>query len=87
MLLEENGNIRHLRHKSAQVDKQPRHDRVASECKCGQMLSCICHSIAFRALTLLVRQKERHLACKNLSGGVLAWLSVWSKVQICIWPS
>ena len=24
---------------------------------------------------------------KKLSGGVLAWLSVWSKVQICIWPS
>jgi len=22
-----------------------------------------------------------------LSGGVLAWLSVWGKVQICIWPS
>ena len=24
---------------------------------------------------------------KKLSGGVLAWLSVWSEVQICIWPS
>ena len=24
---------------------------------------------------------------KNLSGGVLAWLSVWSDVQTCIWPS
>ena len=24
---------------------------------------------------------------KNLSGGVLAWLSVWSRVQTCIWPS
>ena len=23
---------------------------------------------------------------KTLSGGVLAWLSVWSKVQTCIWP-
>jgi len=22
-----------------------------------------------------------------MSGGVLAWLSVWSKVQTCIWPS
>ena len=21
------------------------------------------------------------------SGGVLAWLSVWSKVQTCVWPS
>ena len=24
---------------------------------------------------------------KNLSGGVLAWLSVWTEVQTCIWPS
>ena len=24
---------------------------------------------------------------KKLSGGVLAWLSVWSKVQTCIWRS
>ena len=23
---------------------------------------------------------------KKLSGGVLAWLSVWRKAQICIWP-
>jgi len=33
---------------------------------------------AFSALTLLVGQQEGHPACKNLSGGVLAWLSVWS---------
>ena len=24
---------------------------------------------------------------KKLSGGVLVWLSVWSEVQTCIWPS
>jgi len=24
---------------------------------------------------------------KNLSGGVLTWLSVWSEMQACIWPS
>jgi len=42
---------------------------------------------AFSALTLLVGQQEGHMACKKLSGGVLAWLSVWSKVQACIWPS
>ena len=28
-----------------------------------------------------------HSACKKLSGGVLAWLSVWREVQNCIWPS
>jgi len=39
------------------------------------------------ALTLLVGQQEEHPACKNLSDEVLAWLSVWSEVQTCIWPS
>ena len=41
----------------------------------------------FSALTLLVGRQEGHPACKKLSGGVLAWLSVWSKVQTCMWPS
>ena len=45
------------------------------------------HKIAFSALTLLVGWQEGHLACIKLSGEVLAWLSVWGKVQICIWPS
>jgi len=47
----------------------------------------ICKTFAFSALTLLVGQQEGHPACKKLSGGVLAWLSVWSEVQTCIWPS
>ena len=42
---------------------------------------------AFSALTLLVGRQEGHPACKKLSGAVLVWLSVWSKVQTCIWPS
>jgi len=42
---------------------------------------------AFSALTLLVGWQEGHPACKKLSDGVLAWLSVWSEVQICISPS
>jgi len=36
---------------------------------------------------LLVGRQEKHPACKKLSGGVLAWLSVWREVQTCIWPS
>jgi len=36
------------------------------------------------ALTLLVGRQEGHPACKKLSGGMLAWLSVWGEVQICI---
>jgi len=42
---------------------------------------------AFSALTLLVGWQEEHSTCKKLSGGVLAWFSVWSEVQTCIWPS
>jgi len=43
--------------------------------------------LPFIALTLLVGRLEGHPACKKLSGGVLAWLSVWSEVLTCIWPS
>ena len=51
----------------------------------GMQASIIwCLSVAFSALTLLVRRQEGHPACKILSGGVLAWLSVWSEVQTCI---
>ena len=46
-----------------------------------------CRSYAFSALTLLVGRQEGHPACKKLSGGVLAWLSVWGEVLTCIWPS
>jgi len=40
---------------------------------------------SFSAFMLLVGWHEGHSACKN--GGVLAWLSVWGKLQICIWPN
>ena len=36
---------------------------------------------------LLAGRLEGHPACKKLSGGVLAWLSVWSEMPTCIWPS
>jgi len=43
---------------------------------------------AFSALTLLVGRQEGHLVCKKFSDEVLAWLSVWSEVQmICIWSN
>jgi len=41
----------------------------------------------FSALMLLVGWQEGLLAFEKLSGGVLAWLSVWSEVQTCIQPS
>ena len=33
---------------------------------------------------LLVKLQEGHLACKKLSGGTLAWLSVWTEVHLCM---
>ena len=50
---------------------------------------CIFYSLflAFSALMLLVGWQEGHPACKKLNVGMLAWLCVWVKVQICIWPS
>jgi len=58
------------------------------------MVSCfeqICQLIlllfAFSALTLVVGQQEGHPACRKLSGGTLAWLSVWDEMQICICPA
>jgi len=47
-------------------------------------------NMVFSALTLLAGQQEGHPAGKKpewWGGGVLAWLSLWSKVQTCIWPS
>jgi len=53
-------------------------------CKTAFSYIYICTSygifMAFSALTLLVGWQEGHPACKNLSGGVLAWLSIWSEV-------
>jgi len=43
--------------------------------------------LAFSALTLLVERQERYPVCKELSGEVLAWLSVWSEMQTCLKPS
>jgi len=45
------------------------------------LISLFC---AFSALTLLVGRQEGHPACKKMSGGVLAWLPLWSEVQTCI---
>ena len=48
---------------------------------------CCTLTVAFIALMLLVGRQEGHPACKKLSDRVLAWLSVLSDVQTCIWPS
>ena len=43
-----------------------------------------CHIFYAKLWTLL---PWVHPACKQLSDVVRAWLSVWSEVQTCIWPS
>jgi len=53
-------------------------------CRCCYSVKFKC--FAFSALTLLVGRQKGHPACTKLSGKVLAWLSVWSEVQTCIWP-
>ena len=52
-----------------------------------RLISYLVCYYTFSALTLLLGWQEGHPACKKTSGGVLAWLSVWSKMQTCIWPS
>ena len=84
-----------------QIMEMKNPETPASPWACGPPLIHPCHdrphplqqttykSIhAFSDLTLLVWRQEEHPARKKLSDGVLAWLSVWSVVQmICIWSS
>jgi len=57
------------------------------DCELHFFFLVIIYPSALSALTLLVGWQDGHPACKKQSGGVLAWLSVWSEVQTCIWPS
>ena len=59
--------------------------KVASNCWLNK--NTLVSTRDFSGLTLLVGRQEGHPACKKLSGGVLAWLSVWSEVQTCTRPS
>jgi len=61
--------------------------RVKPLCFAHGVIFLLLGDAAFSALTLLVGRQEGHPACKKLSSGVLAWLSVWSEVQTCIWSS
>jgi len=44
-------------------------------------------TVCLECFDTVVGRQEGHPACKKLSGEVLVWLSVWSEVQTCIWPS
>jgi len=43
---------------------------------CNQHYTLTLNGLCFSALTPLVGRQEGHPACKNLSDGVMAWLSV-----------
>jgi len=60
---------------------------AAVDSVCLLVCMCVYGYAAFSAVTLLVGRQEGHLACKTLSSGLLAWLSVWSEMQTCIQPS
>jgi len=52
------------------------------------LLKLLRNCMQMTALTLLVGHQEEHPTYKRLSDEVLAWLSVWNKVQmIRIWSS
>jgi len=51
------------------------------------MLFFFCELFALSALMLLVGQQEGHPACKKLSGGVLAWLSVGAMCRLAYGPA
>ena len=49
---------------------------VYATCDCVLLLCMHFMFVLFSTLMLLVGRQEGHPACNNLSGGVLAWLSV-----------
>jgi len=77
-------DISRLERLSAGLHAGPDHVLLTHTCPVrlhSMQLHCI---TAFSALAMMIGRQEGHLACKKLSGGVLAWLSVWSEVQTCI---
>ena len=80
------GRFSHLEQSAGRDPSQLITGRLQRRClKTYFYFECLVH--VFSALTLLVGWQEGHPACKKLSGEVLVWLSVWSEVQTCIWPS
>jgi len=47
-------------------------------------LQCLCLHLLWRCW---LGSRKGIQSVRKLSGGVLAWLSVWSEVQTCIWSS
>ena len=58
---------------------------LCTDYKIVVLCNCVCtvYVCAFSALMLLVEWQEGHPPCKKLSGGMLAWLSVWGENARC----
>ena len=68
--------------------RRPHTRHFTRDFPCFFLLLSVFFLFCLQCLTLLVGRQEGHLACKkNLSAGVLAWLSVWSEMQAYIWSS
>jgi len=64
------------------------HQRSTSNLYKRTAVDLLLASVAFSALTLLAECLKEHPACKKFSDEVLAWLPVWSEMQmICVWYS
>jgi len=55
---------------------------IYSDFESSFAVNCIACWVAFSVLALLVGRQEEHLACKKLSDEMLAWLRVWSEMQM-----
>ena len=51
-----------------------------------RMIRSMTYEVCLQCFDTVGRQ-EGHPTCKKLSGGVLAWLAVWSEMQTCICSS
>jgi len=71
-------------HRPRYVGNNRPHCQFLTSATPGTIHLLMSETMAFSAVTLLVGRQEGHPACKNLSGGVLAWLSIWSEVQTCM---
>jgi len=58
-----------------------------SFCFLSVYLLCVALCSCLQCFDIVGWATGRSLACEKLSGGVLAWLSVWSELQTCIWPN
>ena len=63
------------------------HIRIKVTCLPDNYFYNVTYLLCLQCFDAVIGRQEGIRPVKNLSGGVLAWLSVWSEVQTCIRPS